>query len=215
MANDTKNIIDPFDFNSTDAPKGMEIYNMEYLTRDQQNSLNHHKAETIRENNKYLFEHPEIQAILQIIIRKLLIERPSHDIEMFISKYFLENYEEIENKVDTHIKSLPVRPKPKLSKSGIKEEKHVVLDETRYDLYSETSRESIADEPSVKSICKELLDKIIEDVMDEETRTRLSDVAEAIEESVSKKSSDDDDDVYLDLGLDFDIDFTAYHDEDD
>ena len=61
MANNANRIIDPMEFHPGDTPRGMEYYTLEILTPQQQEELNLYKINTIRENQKYLFEHPEVR----------------------------------------------------------------------------------------------------------------------------------------------------------
>ncbi|XP_030765289.1 ciliogenesis-associated TTC17-interacting protein-like [Sitophilus oryzae] len=214
MANATKTIIDTLDFHPTYKPYGMDNYRLEILTKGQQKYLNNHKTERIRQDHKYLYDHPEIQAMLQIIMRKLLLERPSHDIETFIGRYFVDSWAEIEEQVEGYMKKLPSRFESKTTKDFTKDEKHVILDDSRYDMYSDSPNDSVSDEISGSTLCRDILEEIIDAVEKDDLIHSISSELVEISEGSEKEYSDDDE-VYIDLGLDFDIDFAGYHDEDD
>lgn len=60
MADDTIDIVEPFDFHPCNSPRGMLYYDLNVLTDYQQTQLNDFKRELIRQNERYLASHPEV-----------------------------------------------------------------------------------------------------------------------------------------------------------
>lgn len=122
MADRSTHFNDPLDFHSCHPPRGMDYYDLTCLTDLQQKRLNTHKIEVVRDHQKYLYKNPEvyetpiffkilkvilqIRAILQIIIRKLLLERPTHDIERFVGNFFSTKWEDIVQEVNKYVQEV-------------------------------------------------------------------------------------------------------------
>lgn len=51
----------PFPFHPTISPRGLNFYDSSVLTAKQQRRLNDFKTDVLRENQKYLAQHPEVQ----------------------------------------------------------------------------------------------------------------------------------------------------------
>ncbi|XP_025162493.1 uncharacterized protein LOC112590394 [Harpegnathos saltator] len=60
-------------FHPADSPHGMRNYDLGALTRDQKRELNEMKMITRKENEIYLHAHPEVRALIAILLRKLFI----------------------------------------------------------------------------------------------------------------------------------------------
>lgn len=60
MADDSEYIKEIYDFHPCNTPRGMLYYKLSELTNEQQNRLNSHTVNTIRSNQIYLHDHPEV-----------------------------------------------------------------------------------------------------------------------------------------------------------
>ncbi|CAG9768983.1 unnamed protein product [Ceutorhynchus assimilis] len=208
MADKSTVYIDDYQFHPGDVPRGMTNYDYACLTKKQQQRLNNHRVEIMRENQNYLFKHPEIRGVIQIVLRQLLRERPSHDIHTYVSNWFAANTENIFKDVNKYVEKVQ-KPIPVESKTQVKEEKHVKLEDRVFDgiTSKSSSEELLPDEIKiVKDLLNEILDKIYT-YKDDESEDKIS--------FRRQHSEDTDEDIIFDLGLDFDLDFSAYHEEDD
>ncbi|KAL3281220.1 hypothetical protein HHI36_004434 [Cryptolaemus montrouzieri] len=86
-------------FHPTDTPRGTMYYNLEELTDSQQIKLNSLKIDTIRQDEKYLAAHPEIRAIVVLLMRMLLRHRPMIKVHEFIAKFFNRSESDIQDEV--------------------------------------------------------------------------------------------------------------------
>ncbi|XP_049822161.1 uncharacterized protein LOC109605026 [Aethina tumida] len=76
------------DFSPNVAPANTHYYIKSDLGPDQQEKIDQLKLETLKENHKYLSEHPEVKAIIYILLERLLKKRPGTNIASFIANYF-------------------------------------------------------------------------------------------------------------------------------
>ncbi|XP_050302981.1 uncharacterized protein LOC126740855 [Anthonomus grandis grandis] len=228
MADKSAQILERLQFHPCDVPRGMEPYDLQCLTRLQQLRLNNHKIEVIRENQAYLYKTPEIRAVVQIIIRKLLLDRPSHDIQKFIGQYFRNHSNTILEEINEYVDKYPRKPSPiDLKKKVItKEDKRVTMEDVMSDEGSTRDDELIFsinyDNAVGTRIVKDILDEIVDNIGSEQEyspkRIRRTLVEEETLEDNSLDKSDksiDDEELFFDFGLDFDLDFSGYHEEDD
>ncbi|XP_057671467.1 uncharacterized protein LOC130903406 [Diorhabda carinulata] len=83
------------DFHPTNVPKGMKDYAIKVeITPEQQNQLNYHKLNVLRENHQYIKSHPEIKNVVNLLLKEVLRRRPSTDIDLFMVNYFFQNLNE-------------------------------------------------------------------------------------------------------------------------
>lgn len=80
------------DFFPTDPPHGMKDFQFDELTKKQREHLNNFKMKTIRENHRYLKEHPEIKTVVKLLFHAVLKERPNIKVCDFFAKYVIKNY---------------------------------------------------------------------------------------------------------------------------
>ncbi|XP_045470663.1 uncharacterized protein LOC123677954 isoform X2 [Harmonia axyridis] len=103
MADDSWHVDEPMKYHPTDSPRGTLFYNLEELTEDQQIQLNALKINTIRDDEKYLAAHPEIRAIVVLLLRVLLRRRPMIKIHEFIAKFFNRSESDIADDVQAYL----------------------------------------------------------------------------------------------------------------
>ncbi|CAH0564521.1 unnamed protein product [Brassicogethes aeneus] len=77
-----------FDFASTDKPRNTKNYILSDLTPDQKENLHRFKVQTIKENNIYLKQNPEVHAFISILLQLIFTKRPSRNVLQFMAKYF-------------------------------------------------------------------------------------------------------------------------------
>ncbi|CAH1119548.1 unnamed protein product [Phaedon cochleariae] len=101
MADDSSSSPNHLDFHPCDTPRGMTYYKLQELTDQQQKLLFNQKLEIMRNNQKYLKDHPEIKAAIGILVKAILKARPKVKLRYFLAKYFTEHYEEIKSAMET------------------------------------------------------------------------------------------------------------------
>lgn len=69
MADDSIEIIEPFDYHPCNSPRGMLYYDLNVLTSEQQTELNKFKRKVVREDEKYLAKHPEVSRVLMSFLQ--------------------------------------------------------------------------------------------------------------------------------------------------
>ncbi|XP_019755999.2 uncharacterized protein LOC109534693 [Dendroctonus ponderosae] len=218
MADRSYHSTNPMDFHPCDTPRGMDYFDLACLTKEQQQRLNNHKIEVVRQHQKFLYRNPEIRAVIHVIMKKILLERPSHDVDRFIGNYFLHNWEAISEEVKKYVEMMPGKPSADESKIQIKEDKHVKLEEGLGSPGISRSRTSSAEEHLLGHIAKEIVDELVQKAAEQAGPVASHESADpAIKEDKrqSAKSEDEDDELIFDLGLDFDLDFSGYHEEDE
>ncbi|XP_044751262.1 uncharacterized protein LOC123311409 [Coccinella septempunctata] len=105
MADDSLPVDQPMKYHPTDSPRGTLYYNLEELTENQQIQLNALKINTIREDEKYLATHPEVRAIIVLLLRVLLRRRPMIKVHEFIAKFFNRSESDIADDVQEYLDS--------------------------------------------------------------------------------------------------------------
>ncbi|KAL1513382.1 hypothetical protein ABEB36_002801 [Hypothenemus hampei] len=166
MADKSTHFLESLDFHPCDTPFNMDYFDLSCLTPTQQYSLNNHKVKVVREHQKYLNKNPEIRAVLQIIMRKLLLERPTHDINQFIGKYFSENWQDILDEVAKYVEKMPFATsgEPSSEKDMTSEIKQVTIKELRSRGSSKTSSPGVTEDGLITNVIKDLLEELLEDV---------------------------------------------------
>ncbi|CAG9816033.1 unnamed protein product [Phaedon cochleariae] len=101
MADNSSSSPNHLDFHPCDTPRGMTYYKLQELTDQQQKLLFNQKLEIMRNNQKYLKDHPEIKAAIGILVKAILKARPKVKRPYFLAKYFTEHYEEIKSAMET------------------------------------------------------------------------------------------------------------------
>lgn len=110
---------------------------------------------------------------------------------------------------------MPGKPSAEASKIQIKEDKHVKLDEGAG---SSTSMASSVEDHLLGHIAREIVNELVEKAVEQVRPVasfKLEEPATRDDKKQLAKSEDEDDELIFDLGLDFDLDFSAYHEEDE
>lgn len=68
MADDTEMIPETLDFHPCDTPRGMLYYKLNDLTFEQRKKINQYKLQYVKNNQKYLKDHPEVRKQQQFIL---------------------------------------------------------------------------------------------------------------------------------------------------
>ncbi|KAF2905157.1 hypothetical protein ILUMI_01017, partial [Ignelater luminosus] len=103
MADDSIEIIEPFDYHPCNSPRGMLYYDLNVLTSEQQTELNKFKRDVVREDERYLAKHPEVRALVALITRQVLKYRPRTDLPQFIGSFFSRPKLDIEDEIQRYI----------------------------------------------------------------------------------------------------------------
>ena len=71
MTNEWPNILIQRAFNPTDQPCGIRNYDLSLITPKQKEVLSRIKIMKRKENELYLYNHPEIKGLLSILVRQV------------------------------------------------------------------------------------------------------------------------------------------------
>lgn len=178
MADDSEHLPEHFDFHPCDPPRGMYFYNTDDLTDYQKEKLNEYKLKVIRDNYKYLKNHPEIKALIQFLLKGILKARPKIKLTQFLSQYLVENLEDIHETIDAS------RLNTEHSLGTKKSSSESSFSGNRFKR-GHTS-ESFSSELFAQSVCEEVIQHISERVVNSNhtikfQSTKLSDVSDRIE----------------------------------
>ncbi|XP_060518196.1 uncharacterized protein LOC132696989 [Cylas formicarius] len=160
MANSYRIEADPAVIHSSDTPKKTKPYNLAILTEEQQQKLIARKLQTARENQKYLFQHPEIRATIHVITKKILIDRPSHDIEAYVMKYVSQNWMAIMEEVARYVESVQ-KPQVVIEKEKKTEPDAFVTVEKFH-----PARISIEEDDKLSEVCRIILEDVVDKAVD-------------------------------------------------
>ncbi|XP_019877143.1 uncharacterized protein LOC109605020 [Aethina tumida] len=97
-------INEPSNFNVGDPAEGTKPNFFHDLVPDQQTQLNLLKYKTIKENHEYLQEHPEVEAIIMLILRKVFQRQKPTNIIQFVAQYFHQSFYDIEDEIVDYLK---------------------------------------------------------------------------------------------------------------
>lgn len=150
MADDTDYQPEQLDFHPCDPPRGMSSYKLDDLTNYQKEKLNDYKLNVIRENHRYLKNHPEIRIVVDFLLKVILKVRPNIKLTQFLAKYLVDNFEELKEAVENSVLNLSVES----------------LDEKEF--VSSQFRES-----STESMCKGIIQNILDQFDEPLPRTEL------------------------------------------
>ncbi|KAK4874820.1 hypothetical protein RN001_014180 [Aquatica leii] len=144
MTDDTEFIQTHIDFHPCSTPHGTLHYDLKYLTPNQQNFLNEYKYIEIRENEKYLAQHPEIRALIVLALRSVLRAKPRINVHHHIGEFFSRPRSDLESAVKKYLKE---------------REPYVSEGDSAVRLHEE-SAESVVDEE--KDVPREILDTVLQ-----------------------------------------------------
>ncbi|XP_074025951.1 uncharacterized protein [Leptinotarsa decemlineata] len=139
MADDSRKVEEPLDFHPCNTPRGMTYYKLEDLTTEQKRKLFEQKLDIVRENQKYLNKHPEVRAVIALVLRAVLKARPKIKLRYFLAKYFVENFDKIKATIESFAT-------PQSSTEMIVDD-NLIDDNTESDSFSSSSSID-SDEPS-------------------------------------------------------------------
>ncbi|XP_025833948.1 uncharacterized protein LOC112905544, partial [Agrilus planipennis] len=91
------------DFHASDVPRGCAPYSLDVLADSQQRKLNKLKVNIVRENQKYLAIHPEVRALVALLLRYIFAKFPHFHIHRSITDFFSQSRAEIENAVTEYL----------------------------------------------------------------------------------------------------------------
>ncbi|KAG5900672.1 hypothetical protein JTB14_005937 [Gonioctena quinquepunctata] len=78
----------------------MTYFQLGILTSEQKKQLSDTKLDIVRENQKYLKKHPEIRAVVELVLKAVLKARPKVKVRHFLAEYFAENSDEIKKTIE-------------------------------------------------------------------------------------------------------------------
>ncbi|XP_019877147.2 uncharacterized protein LOC109605024 [Aethina tumida] len=97
-------IDEPSDFNASSPAEGTTRNFIHDLESDQQRKFNQLKCRTIKENHEYLKQHPEVEAIIVLILRKVFLRQKSSNVLQFVAEYFQQPFFDIEDEIVDYLK---------------------------------------------------------------------------------------------------------------
>lgn len=100
MADDSEHLPEDLDFHPCDPPRGMFFYNTDDLTDYQKEKLRKYKLKVIKDNYKYLKNHPEIKTLVQFLMKGILKARPKIKPNRFLAQLLFDNLEEVHEIID-------------------------------------------------------------------------------------------------------------------
>ncbi|XP_049822158.1 O-glucosyltransferase rumi homolog isoform X3 [Aethina tumida] len=97
-------ISEPTNFNVNEPAEGTKPNCFHDLVSEQQTKLNELKYKTIKENHEYLKEHPEVEAIIVLILRKVFLRQKPTNVVQFVAQYFHQSFYDIEDEIVEYLK---------------------------------------------------------------------------------------------------------------
>ncbi|KAG5900671.1 hypothetical protein JTB14_005936 [Gonioctena quinquepunctata] len=185
MADDSQKIPDYLNFHPCNTPRGMSYYKLDILTKEQKKELFDQKLELVRDNQRYLKRHPEIRAVVSLVLKTVLKARPKVKVRHFLANYFAEHSDVIKKTIEecSIVKSLSLASEElgsELAEESSSSSSESLEFEGSSLLYlmkdiSDYSFHAVkpVTDPEILTICGKMLDEILDIVCREDVVTQM------------------------------------------
>ncbi|CAH0564522.1 unnamed protein product [Brassicogethes aeneus] len=162
-------IPEDFDFASTDKPRNTKNYILSDLTPTQKENLHRFKVQTIRENNIYLKNNPEVHAIISILLKLVFRKRPSSNVLTYMANYFNNSKDNIIEDITRYYAKKGLKYPLEKNQMDLKEstlvDTNVSLHGSSQFLFYNYKDDEEASEESTMMIIIDILDELVENAM--------------------------------------------------